>query len=299
VKGGKVVDRRAGRIDTETASAVAKNLSMQIDDVQAIYRSSVEHRGVLVLRGRGLSANVSETDPHALGEHLHTAYPLDDSSEARKTADIVNRFTKAAMERLSAAPENKKRDKPANCILVRGAGNFSKAPSFYDRYGMHAACVAGGALYRGVARFVGMDVMLVQGATGDKNTNLEAKARAVAKALESYDFVFMHVKACDSAGHDGDFETKKKFIERIDAILPILDETGACMVITGDHSTPVSLKAHSGHEVPIMVCRGERVDEVKKFDEISCAKGGLGHIRGKDIIPLILNITNRAEKYGS
>jgi 2,3-bisphosphoglycerate-independent phosphoglycerate mutase len=88
-------------------------------------------------------------------------------------------------------------------------------------------------------------------------------------------------------------------IEKIDAAIPILEKTGACIIITADHSTPCSLKAHSGHEVPILVYRGERVDDVKKFDEISCAKGGLGHIRGKDIVPLILNITGRAEKFGS
>jgi 2,3-bisphosphoglycerate-independent phosphoglycerate mutase len=109
----------------------------------------------------------------------------------------------------------------------------------------------------------------------------------------------MHVKACDSAGHDGDFGLKKSFIERIDKAIPILEKTGACIVVTGDHSTPVSLKAHSGHEVPLLVYGGERSDAVDRFDEISCAEGGLGHVRGKDMIHLILNITGRAQKYGS
>jgi len=294
----KVLDRRAGRIDTKTASALSKHLSMQIEDIQAIFKNSVEHRGALVLRGKGLSGSISATDAHE-GEHLHQCHPLDNSPEAKKTAHIINRFTKLAGELLSKAPENAGRKLPANAILLRGAGHYVKAPSFHERYGVKAACVAGGALYRGVAAYVGMDIILVPGASGDKNSDLEAKANAAVNALKSYDFVFLHIKMCDSFGHDGDFLGKKGAIEKIDAIIPILEKSGACLVITGDHSTPVSLKAHSGHEVPILVYKGERIDDVKKFDEISCAKGGLGHVRGKDIVPLILNISGRAQKYGS
>jgi 2,3-bisphosphoglycerate-independent phosphoglycerate mutase len=298
VSGGKITDRRAGRIDTATAAALSGHLSMKIGDVEAIFKNSSEHRGALVLRGHGLSSGISSTDAHE-GEDLQPCHPLEDTPEARRTAEIVNQFTRRSMELLAKAPENSGRKSPANVLLLRGAGHYEPAPSFYDRFGLRAACVAGGALYKGVARYVGMDVLMVPGATGDRHTNLNAKAEAAAKALQAYDFVFMHVKMCDSAGHDGDFKLKKEGIERIDAILPLLEKTGARLVITGDHSTPFSLKAHSGHEVPILVHGGERTDDVRKFDEISCAKGGLGHIRGKDIIPLILNITGRAQKYGS
>jgi len=298
IKNNKITDRRAGRVDTKIASTLAPLLSMKIDDVEVSFKNSVEHRGALVLRGKGLSGCVSDTDPHALGD-IAECEPMDESPEAKKTADIVNKFTKLAIERLSAAPGNKGRSTPANAVLLRGAGTFCPAPSFYERYGLNAACIAGGALYHGVAKFMGMDIIMAQGATGDQHTDLKAKAESAAKALKTYDFVFMHVKACDSAGHDGNFELKTEMIEKIDKIIPILEETGASIIITGDHSTPCSLKAHSGHEIPLLVYGGERVDGVDTFDEISCMKGGLGHVRGKDIIPLILNITNRAEKVGS
>lgn len=299
VKGGIVADRRAGRIDTESASKLSKNLSMKIDGVEIIFKNSVEHRGALVLRGDGLSSAVSETDPHAK-EPVFACEPLDETPEAARTARIVNKFTKAAMERLGNAPENSKRKLPANAVLLRGAGHYEPAPSFYDRYGMHGICVAGGALYKGVAAYLKMDIALVPGATGDKHTDLKAKANAVAQALSNdYDFAFMHVKGCDSAGHDGDFKTKVSMLEKLDKVIPILEKTGAAIIVTGDHSTPVSLKRHTGHEVPILVYGGERPDPVKKFDEISCMAGGLGHIKGRNIIPLILNITGRAKKYGS
>jgi len=298
VSAGTVADRRAGRIDTKTAGALAARLTMRIDDVEVEFKNSVEHRGALVLRGKNLSSNISATDAHE-GELLHPCHPLDKTPEAKRTSDIVNRFTALAIGLLSSAPENGGRKNPANAILLRGAGQFIKAPSFHERYGLNAACVAGGALYKGVATYLGMDLVMVPGATGDKETDLESKAKAAAKALKDYDMVFMHIKMCDSFGHDGDFHGKTKAIEKIDRIVPILEKTGACLVVTGDHSTPVSLKGHSGHEVPILVYGGERKDDVRRFDEISCAKGGLGHIRGKDIIHLLLNITGRAQKFGS
>ncbi len=300
VKDGKVIDRRAGRIDTKTATSLSRNLSMKIEDVQLEFCNSVEHRGALVLHGPGLSHNVCETDPHELGP-LHACHPLDSSREAAKTARIINRFTEISTRMLSAAPENRKRAKPANALLLRGAGYYAQVPSFTERFGIDAACVAGGALYKGIARYLAMDVVLVRGATGDRNTDLKAKAQAAVKALGDYDVVFMHVKACDSAGHDGDVEGKIRMIERIDAeAIPILRKSGAYLVITSDHSTPCCRKAHSGHEVPILVYgKDERTDGVTSFDEMSCACGGLGHIKGKDIIYLILNLIEKAQKYGS
>ncbi len=190
---------------------------------------------------------------------------------------------------------------PANIVLLRSAGSGKKLPSFTERFGISSACVAGGALYKGTARVIGMDVIDVPGATSDANTNLKAKAAATIEALIDHDFVFVHVKGCDSAGHDGDYAAKKKMIERMDKeLLPLLMKSGAYIVITGDHSTPVSRKAHSGHPVPILVYGDtERTDLVKKFDEISCASGGLGTLEGKDVIPLILNLISKAKKYGS
>ena len=107
-------------------------------------------------------------------------------------------------------------------------GIFYKVPPFDERFNIHGACIAGGALYRGVAKFIGMDIFLVPGATGDKNTNLKSKADTAIKALETHDFVFLHVKACDSFGHDGDFKGKTKMLEKIDReLMPKLIKSGA------------------------------------------------------------------------
>lgn len=298
---GIVSDRRAGRISTEDAKKFEKYLSMKIEDVNITFRPSVEHRGAVVLRGPGLSGCVHGTDPHHAGVEPLECHPTDESAEAKKTARIVNKYVEAVRKKLADAPENRGRKKPVNAILLRGAGCYKDVPKFEERFGIKAACVAGGALYRGVCRFLAMDIILVPGDTGDKRTDLKAKGKAVLKALQKYDMVFLHVKATDSFSHDGDFEGKKKMIEKIDReLIPMLVKSGAAMIITGDHSTPVSRKAHSAHPVPILVYgKGERYDNVKKFDEVSCAPGGLGKVRGKEIIRIIMNVLGNAEKYGS
>ena len=302
VKNNKLVDRRAGRIQTEDAQKLQKYLSTKIDGIEILFRASVDHRGAVIFRGPGLSHHVSDTDPHAKG-NLIKSIPLDDTPEAEKTARIVNKYMEFAMDVLGNAKENKLREKkkklPANILLLRGAGEYRQVPSFIERFGIEAACVAGGALYCGVSKYIGLDVFRLP---KKKNKEIiKEKANAAAKAAEKYDLVFLHIKGCDNCGHDGDFKGKKEMIERIDKeVIPIIRKTGASIIITGDHSTPVSRKAHSGHELPIIIwSKEERYDKVKKFDELNCMNGGLGHINGCDIMPMILNILKKAEKYGS
>ena len=301
-----VRDRRAGRIRDEGKELAKEIDGMTINGVKCLFRPSVEHRGALVLRGKGLSFKVSDADPHKEGEKVLRPKPLDDTEEARRTADILYKFVNRSYELLRKHPINLRREKekkpPANILLPRGAGVYEKPPQIGELYGLRAACVAGGALYKGVARFAGMDVIEVKGATGRTDTDVMAKARAALDALRTHDFVFLHVKGTDSASHDGNFEEKRKMIERIDGMVGELmrGAKDAYIVITGDHSTSCKRRRHTADPVPIAVWgSGVRRDGVKAFDEFSCASGGLGHIRGLDVMPIILDLLDKAEKYGS
>ncbi len=295
---GKITDRRAGRIDSISAKKLETAVNMKIDGVQFVFKATTEHRGALVMRGKGLSADITDSDPHHDNE-APICKSLDKKSA--KTAKLINKFTSAVYKKLNVHEVNKGREKPANVVLLRSGGIAMQVEPFSKRFKMKAACVAGGALYKGIAKYLSMDVVDVQGATGDKNTDLVAKGNAAVTALKDHDFIFLHVKACDSFGHDGDFEGKKNMLIRIDnELLPILRESGAALVITGDHSTPCIRKAHSGHEVPVLLwAKGDRVDGGTTFDEVACMQGGLGHIKGKEILPIIMNVIEKAEKYGS
>ncbi len=297
----KILDRRAGRISTSFAKKLEQDFqNIEIDGAKVIFKASVEHRGALVLRGKGLSHKVGDTDPHSL-TRLLVSKPLEGTPEAKKTAKILNEFTKLSHEKLNSNPLNEGRELPANILLSRGPGIFSKAPPMEEKFGIRSACVAGGALYKGVAKFVGMDILKVKGATGAKDTDLNSKADAVVSALNEYDFVFLHIKATDSFSHDGDFGGKKKFIEKIDSeVLPKLMETGANIMITGDHTTPCRIGDHSSHPTPFLM-NGELVrhDDIKKFDEFSCANGSLGHLFGKDVMNMMVSLMGKAHIYGA
>ncbi|MBN2477925.1 2,3-bisphosphoglycerate-independent phosphoglycerate mutase [Candidatus Micrarchaeota archaeon] len=304
VEGGIIKDRRAGRIDSETAEKLSKKLSTRIRGVDLIFKSTFEHRGVLVLKGKNLGHRISDTDPHTEGP-VQKCRPLFESDFEHRTAEIINDYTKYAMKILRENSVNQERKRkgllPANALLVRGAGKYMQIPSMKERFDITSACVAGGNLYKGCAKYVGMDIISVPGATGTKNTNLKAKADAAVKALKGHDFVFVHVKATDSFGHDGKCKEKAKMIEKVDKdLIPGLAKTGAYLMITGDHSTPCIRKGHSGHPVPVLL-HGEnlRTDDVKKFDEINCAKGGLGQFYGKDVMNILLDSMGKSKYYGS
>src|SRR3990170_4799232 len=156
---------------------------------------------------------------------------------------------------------------------------------------------------KGMCRAVGMDVLEVPGATGGLDTNMVAKGEAALNALRTYDLVFVNVKAADVCGHDGKASEKIKVIERIDQMMAQLKAklpSDVIVAITADHSTPCAVQDHSGDPVPLTIFGdGVRVDGVPSYDERSVAKGGLGRIRGRDLLPILLSLANRAEKYGS
>ncbi len=298
---GRVVDRRAGRIeDTHPLEPAIQKIKLAGANV--IFRSTAKHRAVLVLRGAGLSRMVSDVDSHGLG-NVQKCMPLE--KRAAKTAKLVNDFVKRSHEVLEDAPfnaERRKRGLPeANVILLRGAGTLPEVESFQKRYGMKGACIAGGAMYKGVARALGMDILDVEGATAGVDTNIEGKVKAAAMALDdSYDFVFLHIKGCDVMGHDGNFEGKSKFIETVDRRIDHLmarDDVVIC--VTGDHSTPCELKDHSADPVPLLIANCGRTDGVRMFGEKPCASGSLGAIRGTDLMPILMGASNRARMFGT
>ena len=302
---GVIVDRRAGRILDVSAMAAAVD-GMEIDGVRFLVRPGTAHRAAVVMRGQGLSGHVTDADPHVPGEAVHEVRPTDATAEASRTADILTRFLKESHEVLEALPENQQRKTedlfPANFLLVRGAGQYRNFDSFSDKYGLRSCCIAGGGLYRGIASLLGMAVIDVPGATGLPDTDVAAKFVAAGRMLADHDFVFVHVKATDTLGEDGDFLGKKGFIEKIDGAADILLglPPEVLVVITADHSTPCALKQHSADPVPILFRgAGVRVDSVETFGERSVAHGGAGLMSGYDVMPQVINLLGRARLIGA
>lgn len=297
-------DRRTGRIENvEPFTEILDG--MEIDGVKFIVKPGSTYRSVVIMRGKNLSSAITDADPHIVNMPVQKVEPTDSTNEARHTADVLNNFLAKAHDILKAHKLNEQRKKEGkpetNFLLVRGPGKYRPIPKFIDRYGLSACCIAGGGLYKGVSTYLGMEILKIPGATGTPKTDIEAKFNAALKSLETFDFVFVHVKAADSLGEDGDFEGKKDFIERIDQASVILQQIpeNTLLIVSSDHSTPCELKSHSADPIPIIFYgKGVRVDDVSAFNERSCTKGGLGFIEGKDVMPHILNLMGRLHLMG-
>lgn len=300
-----VIDRRAGRIEEGTDQLAAALNGMEIMGAKVLFRESVAHRAALVLRGIGLGFNVTDVDPHAENVKIHEAHGLDD--ESKKTAQIINEFVRRSYEILKDHPVNKERERngllPANIVLPRGAGVAPKLQSFQEKYGLKGACIVEVDLVKGVGMYLGMTTPNVPGATGGYDTNIDAIAKAVEDALSDHDFVLCNIKGMDVAGHDGKHEEKIMMIEKMDRLVGHLlnlmgDDT--ILVLSADHSTPVTFKDHTGDPVPIAIAGpGVRTDSVRRFDERSVVCGGLMRIRGMDLMRIITNLLGIQEKFGA
>ncbi len=291
-----IKDRRAGRI--RVVEPLTKELDgIEIGNVKFLVKPGTAHRAGIIMRGEGLSNDIIDSDPHENNIPVRTVTPTDNTPEASHTAEILNQFLEKAHNILKNHQFNKERIRKnkneANYLLVRGAGQYKEVPTFKERFDLSACCIAGGGLYKGIGAFLGMDVINVPGATGLPDTDIQAKFTMAINTLEKYNFVFVHVKAADSLGEDGDYVGKTDFIEKIDQAMisfnKLPDET--LIIVTADHSTPSELRHHSGDPVPIMFSgQGVRVDKTCAFNERACADGGLGFIEGKDVIPHIRNL---------
>jgi len=305
-----ILDRRAGR-NIEGARELGEALNgiklKDYPDVQVIFEHTTEHRCAMILRGKGLSHKVSDSDPDTAGVRIYDVKSLDDSPEAARTAALLNELTKRFHEILRKHPINfirKTNGLPqANAVLMRGASTLPHVKPITEIYGIKALAVVPNALVKGIASFVGMDQIAVLGATGTVDTDIVAKAKATIENLSKYDFIFVHVKGSDNASHDGNIQQKIEMIEKIDKLVRYildhvsLDET--IVALTADHTTCLGTREHAGDPVPVVIAgMGVRKDGVKAFSEIDCAHGGLCRIRGADLMPILMNYLGKCQKFG-
>jgi 2,3-bisphosphoglycerate-independent phosphoglycerate mutase len=285
---GRVTDRRAGRIPDETNRKMCEKIrEISIPGVEFFIETEKEHRAALILRGGQFSSAISETDPQKTGVRPLEVKPLDGSSNAEKTARLLNDFLKNVKEKLRG-------EHPANMILLRGFALFTKIPSFREIYGLNACAIAGYPMYRGLARLVGMDVAEVESGVKPQFDKLK-------ELWEKYNYFFVHIKYTDSFGEDGNFTKKVSVIEEVDKnIDKILELKPDVFVLTADHSTPSAIKSHSWHPVPLLIkSRWNRKSSVTKFGETELLKGSLGIINSLDLMMLIMAHSGRLAKFGA
>jgi 2,3-bisphosphoglycerate-independent phosphoglycerate mutase len=283
---GAITDRRAGRIPSEVGARLCGKLrTIRLPGVETFVEPVKEYRFVLVLRGEGLEDGLTETDPQQTGVPPLPVEPT--RPEAAPTAKLLNQWLAEARQLLAD-------EHPANGCNLRGIAKDPGLPQMPDIYGLRCGAIATYPMYRGVAKLAGMEIL----PTGD---TIEDEVETLKDHWDAYDFFFFHVKKPDSAGEDGDFRRKAQVIEHFDEVLPdILALEPDVVIVTGDHSTPALWKAHSWHELPVLLwSKYIRPDGVTAFGERPCMAGGLGHIRHVDLMPLAMAYAGRLAKFGA
>jgi 2,3-diphosphopglycerate-independent phosphoglycerate mutase len=271
---GIVISRRADRHFEEEGPALCAALDgLHVPGYpqhSVMVKYATEHRCGVVVRGPRLTDAISGTDPLKDNLPLQPAAPLDDSQEALLTAAVINAASALFHTILLHHPINQARvaagKAPANVVLLRGCGIRLALTPFVELHsGLRPAIIAPTKIIAGLGMCASMDVLIVPGTTGDYRSLFHRKAEAAAGALTTggYDFVFLHVKAVDDAGHDRSLDLKLGYLEVVDRMVGQLlrllwhaerDGSGPyAVVVTGDHSTPVEFGDHSHEPVPFAV----------------------------------------------
>lgn len=304
----------------EESQALAEAIKTHSTDgveIELVYTGNTE--GLLILRG-----NVSDafTDCDPLGEDLPVikAQPMDhaaDRAAADRTATAMNSYLRWAHTVLRDHPVNASRiergELPMNFLLSKWAGRRMPLLSFEERFGMRAVSLTSEEILLGVMHELGVETR--DDELPDTEQDLVNRL-TLAKTLlaETYDFVHVHTKQPDVTAHLADPPKKVEAIEALDRgfkslIEELLPDPELVICITSDHSTPSVVSGHlkrgrfhdqhAGEPVPIMVLgRNVLSDDVAVFSERAGAGGGLGLVRGKELMPILLSQAERTNVIG-
>jgi 2,3-bisphosphoglycerate-independent phosphoglycerate mutase len=311
-----IIDRRAGRhIEKEDADGVAKEIEDKIKltspDISVVVAPTIGHRVTVRIRkeSQKLSSRITNTDPaysniggmgvaKAVGDFLkiEKCLPLEDTEDSKFTANLVNEFSEKSIEIMKNSQINKKRQeenkKQLSCILLRDAGNkFPDVIPINEKYGMNFSCIVDMPVELGISEVLKMKAFEAGGLI-----DYEEKARVAAKAMETQNSIYVHLKGPDEFGHDGDAIGKMKNIEEIDqrffkTLVENIDSSKVAIIISADHSTPCINKGHSDDPVPVLVS-GDFIknDGTTRMTEEQAKKGNIGLLQGAEVVSKALEL---------
>jgi 2,3-bisphosphoglycerate-independent phosphoglycerate mutase len=295
--------RKSGEDEEDAAELVTACSGLELEGLR--FELEHIHRGEAILRVFP-DADDRVTDSDSFFKDWYPVLrPQAAVPEAEATARAAEAWTRRTTEILAEHPVNQRRAERAlpalNVITLKWWGRRRSNPSFRERHGLHGSFLGDSKFLLGLAETIGLEPCHVP-ETGDAAADLRARVELARERLHAGDtFVFSHLKATDMAGHTKDPQVKKETIEALDAELGTLPTDQAIVCVTGDHATPTYPDViHTGDPVPFVVNGpGIRADRVETFGELECAAGILGHLRGPDMMPVLLNAADRPLFLGS
>jgi len=261
----RVLSHSAGSIEGDVSDSVARAL---MEDPR--FRAAAEAAGLTIHPGHSFrhmavqkAADITGIElapPHDhLGEKIGPLLP-----KGCPNADVLKDLMRLAHEILDRHPINEKRraegKMPANGVWFWAEGTAVALPNFKEQFGKTGAVISAVPLCHGIARLAGLEVITVEGATGELDTNYEGKAQAAVEALKTYDFVAVHLEAPDECTHNGDTEGKIQAIEWLSSRIvgPIVkalraSDTEFRLLLLSDHKTLTATRGHDGDPVPYIL----------------------------------------------
>lgn len=271
-------DYSAGHISTEEAREIVLDLDRALSREGVRFYPGTGYRHLMVWSGG--SKDIKTVPPHDISDKA--IGPCLPNGEG---ADKITGLIKLSQGVLKDHPVNAKRisegKKPATSVWLWGQGNAPAMPTLKERFGVTGAIISAVDLMKGIGIYAGLDVIKVPGATGYIDTNYEGKAEAALKALETRDFICVHIEAPDEAGHNGNLGHKLQAIEDFDSKIvgPVLEGArrfgSFAVMVLPDHPTPIALKTHTSDPVPFVLFRDGDEGGPVKFSERNAAATGL------------------------
>jgi len=305
-----IVDRRPKATAEEMATIMAEVDTYRTGDISFRFTQINQLEGILVIKG-DVSPRITDTDPLCNGLPAAELRPLHSDVHdpiAQKTAQALKEYLTWIYGALTDHPVNRARiargDLPLNAFITHLSDRPRPVVPFEQRWGFKGMFISSKLVGWGVSAALGMNTCKVK-SSPDPARDLRERIAIAADNLSNYDYIHVHTMAPDEAAHTKDPVAKKQVIEALDraigaAIPPIAENPEVLLVVTSDHSTPSSGPLiHSGEAVPLtMVGEGVRVDRVDELNEIACARGALGTIRGGEFMLLVLNALDRCKLRG-
>lgn len=297
-----LINHSAGHISTPEAAEIIDTLNKELGTDTIRFYPGTSYRHILVIKGG--NAHITCIPPHDHpNKPARPLFPKADGTDGEKTATLLRDLMIRSVQVLKDHPVNLQRaqngKKRADSIWPWSPGFRPSFPGFNERWGIPSGGVISAVdLIHGIGRMAGLESVYVEGATGLHDTNYEGKAQAALETLQRHSFLFLHVEAMDEAGHEGDYELKKRVIEDFDRRLlkPLWEglqqmSQPFSLLLLPDHPTPCKLRTHTANPVPFLLYKpGIQSDDVTVFNEESVKKGRFGTIDGSEILKLLFEI---------
>ena len=299
----KMNDFTSDHIDTKLSDIIINELKSKITKPYIEFYTGVSYRNIMVWRDYPYSEISATVPPHDIqDENTDRSLPTGKGADLLK--ELMHQSKKIILESEEVQKGLKKYRGRPESIWLWGGGRKPNIQTLSERFGLHGHTISAVDLIHGIGKAAGLTPLHVDNVTGYIDTNYKGKADALLNAIESADYIFLHVESPDESGHKGNIEHKIKSIEDFDSLIvgPVLEGIKKLheysVLVMPDHPTPIKVRTHTSDPVPFCIYsssgRFQKEKEIYKaaaFNERDAAATGLFIDNAYKIIEIMINGT--------